>query len=312
MTPIALCTSVPSAIGMAQCGSILNHYVKHILTTRLEPGSSPVFRILSTARPPLSAEVGAAFASAVFAVVSSKNFGGGFFRPPGLLFLWSGRSGQVCDFFAESFRGRHLPVAAIGGNHAGNTSAAGKGNLRDGRLGSRSLPATTRLRNDAPSSLNSRSPHAAESPFKGVCTVPPNDAHDFPRRRAFSPASALHRSAPAGVPAKVSKKSSRSSAPRSSGDSVTLSPQSADRPFRCLCDHLKFTAQAQQALRMSHKKDIRRHSGSGKYFSTRAFLFRFIEIHHDVAAEDHIVPLRQVFRLQIVKVDSEPFLSAVS
>ena len=151
--------------------------MKHILTTRLSLGHRQFF-VFCPLRGHHFRRSWCGFCLRRFCRSGlQRTFGGGFFRPPGLLFLWSGRSGQVCDFFAESFRGRHLAVAAIGGNHAGKYIGGGKGNLRDGRLGSRPFQ-RQRVFELMRQFTQLAQPARGRVALQGVYRAP-NDAHDF-------------------------------------------------------------------------------------------------------------------------------------
>src|SRR5882672_1370288 len=59
-------------------------------------------------------------------------------------------------------------------------------------------------------------------------------------------------------------------------------------------DHLKFVGHAQQTLGMADKQIAAWVQAAIKLFD-QPFLLGLVEIHHDVAAENHIVALRQVF-----------------
>ena len=53
---------------------------------------------------------------------------------------------------------------------------------------------------------------------------------------------------------------------------------------------------------MTHEQIAAGIQAAVKFFD-QPFLLRLIEIHHHVAAEDHIVALRQIFGFQIVEVE---------
>ena len=70
---------------------------------------------------------------------------------------------------------------------------------------------------------------------------------------------------------------------------------------------LELVGQAKQAFRMAHEQVALRIQAAVELFD-QPLLLGFVEIHHDVAAEDHIVALRQVFGFQVVKVEVDQFL----
>ena len=74
--------------------------------------------------------------------------------------------------------------------------------------------------------------------------------------------------------------------------------------------HGKFLCQAEQALGVSDEQVAFGIEAAGE-FVDQALLFGFIEIHHDVAAEDDIVALWQVFGLEVVKVEVDEFLDGL-
>ncbi len=74
-----------------------------------------------------------------------------------------------------------------------------------------------------------------------------------------------------------------------------------------MVDHGEFVCQTQQAFGMTHEQVAAGVEAAREFFH-QALLLGFIEIHHDVAAEDDIVTLRQVFRFQIVEIEVDEFL----
>src|SRR5208282_3855165 len=200
---------------------------------------------------------------------------------------------------------------------AANTSAA-RNAISGTKAAAAVLPSVSTSSNSWDSSLSSRKPQAAESPFS-VCTV---------RRRLravsaspgdFSSCIASSFSFWTSSPA-LSKNSWRSSVMRSSvvrsltfrssGGTVTLSPRRAGKPYRC-CD-------ASSGIFPSGRAGFRRGRQTGTpgiqatiKLLDQPLLLSLIEIHHHVAAENDVVALRQVFGLQIVKVEVHQFLDVL-
>ena len=77
-----------------------------------------------------------------------------------------------------------------------------------------------------------------------------------------------------------------------------------------LMHHLKFLRQPQQALGMADKQVSLGIQAAIKLLH-QPLLLGFVEIHHHVAAENDVVALRQVFGLQIVKVEVHQFLDVL-
>ncbi len=68
--------------------------------------------------------------------------------------------------------------------------------------------------------------------------------------------------------------------------------------------HGEFVGQGKQAFRVAHEQVALEIETARELFQ-QALLFGFVKIHHDVAAEDHIIALRQVFCFQIMKVEMD-------
>ena len=66
--------------------------------------------------------------------------------------------------------------------------------------------------------------------------------------------------------------------------------------------HAEFLRQAEQALRMAHKKIAAGIQAMPKLFD-KALLFGFVKIDHDVATKNDVVAAREKFGLEIVKVE---------
>jgi len=104
------------------------------------------------------------------------------------------------------------------------------------------------------------------------------------------------------------EKKLRSSAPRSSGESVTLAPQSLIS---------RSTIAMHQSGFIGHPAGFPRGlqiSSRGIQAAVKLFdqplLFRLVEVHHHVAAENNVVALRQIFGFQVMKVEVNHLLSA--
>ena len=71
--------------------------------------------------------------------------------------------------------------------------------------------------------------------------------------------------------------------------------------------HAEFLRQAEKTLRMADKKIAAGIQAMPKLFD-QALLFGFVEIDHDVAAENDVVAARQKFGFQIVEVELDELL----
>ena len=71
--------------------------------------------------------------------------------------------------------------------------------------------------------------------------------------------------------------------------------------------HLEFVGQPQQAFRVPNEEIATGIQAAIKFFD-QPLLFRFVEIHHHVAAEDDVVALGKVFRLQVMEIEVDHFL----
>ena len=66
-------------------------------------------------------------------------------------------------------------------------------------------------------------------------------------------------------------------------------------------DHLEFVGQAEKAFRVADEQIAFGIQAAIQLFH-QTLLFRFIEIDHHIAAEDHVITLGQEFSFQIMKV----------
>ena len=74
-----------------------------------------------------------------------------------------------------------------------------------------------------------------------------------------------------------------------------------------LVNHVEFGGKSEQTLGVAHEKIAFRIQAAME-FVDQALLLRLVEIDHDIAAENHVVALRQKFRFQIVKVELNQIL----
>src|SRR5271156_1136892 len=124
----------------------------------------------------------------------------------------------------------------------------------------------------------------------------------FPCRSDVPPAPAPHRSSPAEFPPR-SRKKDREVPRLDHQEKTSLRPLDSLVHRRVvLMNHVVSFRQAKQTLRVPYKQIAFRIQAAMKFFN-QTLLFRLVEINHHVAAENRVVALRQVFRLQIVKVE---------
>src|SRR5580704_454394 len=71
--------------------------------------------------------------------------------------------------------------------------------------------------------------------------------------------------------------------------------------------HPEFLCQAEEAFCMAHKKIASGIQAMPKFFD-QALLFRFVEIDHDVAAENNVVATGKELSLEIVEVELDELL----
>jgi hypothetical protein len=71
-------------------------------------------------------------------------------------------------------------------------------------------------------------------------------------------------------------------------------------------NHAEFLRQAKQALCVTNKQKATWIEAMVKLID-QAFLFCFVEINHDVAAQDNVVAPRQEFGFQVVEVELDQF-----
>ena len=105
----------------------------------------------------------------------------------------------------------------------------------------------------------------------------------------------------------LSKKSARSSSPRSSGRLLTVILKLSVSGAVVLVHHAEFLREAEKAFGVPDEEIAIGIQAVPELFD-ETLLLGFVEIDHDVAAEDEVVALRQKFGLQIVKVELDQFL----
>src|ERR1700733_2465543 len=124
----------------------------------------------------------------------------------------------------------------------------------------------------------------------------------FPCRWDVPRAPAPHRSSPAEFPPR-SRKRDREVPRLDRPEKTSLWPLDSLIHRRVvLMNHVEPLRQTKQALRLPHKQ-ISFRLYAAMEFVNQTLLLRLVEINHHVAAENRIVSLRQIFRLQIVKVE---------
>src|ERR1700723_3598127 len=74
-----------------------------------------------------------------------------------------------------------------------------------------------------------------------------------------------------------------------------------------LMNHVELGGKPKQTLRVSNEEEAFRIQGELE-FAARALLLRIAQINHHIAAENYIVTQRQIFCLQIVKIELNRFL----
>src|ERR1700722_12701294 len=150
--------------------------------------------------------------------------------------------------------------------------------------GSQSLRATRHPRTDAPVRLT-RASRTLPSPLSRYarCAGSPERS---PRRRAFFPASALHHSAPAAVPARSRRRvpAARRHAHRENLSCVNPHLEPLVGGSAVLVNHPKLVGEAEKALRMAHEQISAGIQATEKLLDQR-LLSGFVEVHHHVTAD---------------------------
>src|SRR5580658_3009185 len=124
----------------------------------------------------------------------------------------------------------------------------------------------------------------------------------FPCRSDVPRAPAPHRSSPAEFPPR-SRKRGREVPKLDHQEKTSLRPLDSLVHRRVvLMDHVESLRQPKQTLRVPHKQITFRIQAAMEFIN-QTLLLRLVEIDHHIAAENRIITLRQIFGLQIVKVE---------